>query len=95
MAPRCATGGVDGTLRLSGRHLRRKLMNVEFKVMAISAHPADFCSRSGGTLMRHAQMGARVKVVWLTSGETEESGALLEQRPGISVESAARRRGTM
>ena len=58
----------------------------EVRVMAISAHPADFCSRSGGTLIKHVQAGARVKIVWLTHGETEESGHLLEQRPGISVE---------
>lgn len=56
------------------------------RVMAISAHPADFCSRSGGTLIKHVQAGARVKVVWLTHGETEESGFLLMQRPGIPME---------
>ena len=56
------------------------------RIMAISAHPADFCSRSGGTLIKHVQAGDRVKVVWLTHGETEESGFLYEERPGVSVE---------
>jgi 4-oxalomesaconate hydratase len=58
--------------------------------MAVSAHPADFCSRSGGALIKHVQAGARVKVVWLTHGETEESGLLYQQRPGISVEEVRR-----
>lgn len=56
------------------------------KIMAVSAHPADFCSRSGGTLIKHVLAGARVKIVWLTCGETDESHFLLEQRPGISVD---------
>jgi 4-oxalomesaconate hydratase len=56
------------------------------RIMAVSAHPADFCSRSGGALIKHVQAGARVKVVWLTCGETDESHFLIEQRPGISVE---------
>jgi 4-oxalomesaconate hydratase len=56
------------------------------KIMAVSAHPADFCSRSGGALIKQVQAGARVKVVWLTHGETEESGLLYEQRPGLSLE---------
>jgi 4-oxalomesaconate hydratase len=58
----------------------------QLRIMAISAHPADFCSRSGGTLIKHVEAGARVKIVWLTCGETDESHFLLEQRPGISVE---------
>jgi len=56
------------------------------RIMAVSAHPADFCSRSGGTLMKHVQAGGRVKVVWLSHGETEESQFLYAQRPGISIE---------
>ena len=61
-------------------------MGDQLKIMAISAHPADFCSRSGGTLIKHVQAGARVKIVWLSCGETDESHFLLEQRPGISVD---------
>jgi 4-oxalomesaconate hydratase len=57
----------------------------QLRIMAISAHPADFCSRSGGTLIKHVQDGAQVKIVWLTCGETDESHFLIEQRPGISV----------
>jgi 4-oxalomesaconate hydratase len=60
-------------------------MGEQVRIMAISAHPADFCSRSGGALIKQVQAGARVKIVWLTCGETDESHFLLEQRPGISV----------
>jgi 4-oxalomesaconate hydratase len=60
------------------------------KIMAISAHPADFCSRSGGTLIKHVRAGDRVKVLWLTHGETDESGRLYRERPGMSVEEVRR-----
>jgi 4-oxalomesaconate hydratase len=61
-------------------------MGDRLRIMAVSAHPADFCSRSGGTLIKHVLAGARVKIVWLTCGETDESHFLLQQRPGISVD---------
>ena len=56
------------------------------RILAVSAHPADFCSRAGGTLIKHVRAGAKVKVIWLTQGESDESAFLLQQRPGISVE---------
>ena len=59
-------------------------------ILAVSAHPADFCSRAGGTLIKHVQAGDRVKVIWLTCGETDESHYLIEQRPGISVDEVQR-----
>ena len=60
------------------------------RILAVSAHPADFCSRSGGTLIKHVRAGAKVKVIWLTQGETDESGYLLQQHPGIAVEEVRR-----
>jgi 4-oxalomesaconate hydratase len=60
------------------------------RILAVSAHPADFCSRAGGTLLKHVQAGDCVKVIWLTCGETDESHYLLEQRPGISVDEVRR-----
>jgi 4-oxalomesaconate hydratase len=60
------------------------------KILAVSAHPADFCSRAGGTLIKHVQAGDRVKVIWLTSGETDESHFLIEQQPGLSVDEVRR-----
>lgn len=65
-------------------------MAEQLRIMAVSAHPADFCSRSGGALIKHVQAGACVKVVWLTHGETDESGFLYRERPGISVEEVRR-----
>jgi 4-oxalomesaconate hydratase len=60
------------------------------RIMAVSAHPADFCSRAGGTLIKHVLAGCAVKVVWLTHGETDESDLLYKQRPGISIEEVRR-----
>lgn len=65
-------------------------MSDPLRIMAVSAHPADFCSRSGGTLIKHALAGHRVRVVWLTHGETDESGLLFRQNPQISVEEVRR-----
>jgi 4-oxalomesaconate hydratase len=62
----------------------------ELRIMAISAHPADFCSRSGGTLIKHIRRDAQVRVVWLTHGETDESALLYQERPGISTEEVRR-----
>jgi 4-oxalomesaconate hydratase len=60
------------------------------RILAISAHPADFCSRAGGTLIKHVRAGSKVKVIWLTQGESDESAFLFQQRPGISVEEVRR-----
>jgi 4-oxalomesaconate hydratase len=57
----------------------------EPRVLAVSAHPADFCSRAGGTLINQVRGGSRVKVIWLTHGETNESQLLYKQQPGISL----------
>jgi len=55
------------------------------KIMVVCAHPAEFCSRSGGTLIKHSKAGTRIRIVWLTHGETEESRWLYERQPGIPV----------
>jgi 4-oxalomesaconate hydratase len=60
------------------------------KILAVSAHPADFCSRAGGTLIKHARAGSKVKVIWLTHGEHDESELLFKQRPGISLDEVRR-----
>jgi len=33
------------------------------RVLAVIAHPADFCSRAGGTLIKHVKAGCAVRVV--------------------------------
>jgi 4-oxalomesaconate hydratase len=60
------------------------------RILAVSAHPADFCSRAGGTLIKHVRAGDRVKVIWLTCGETDESHFLIEQQPGLPVDEVRR-----
>jgi 4-oxalomesaconate hydratase len=65
-------------------------MGAGLRIMAISAHPADFCSRSGGALIKHVRAGAQVRVVWLTHGETDESQLLFDQDPGIALEKVRR-----
>ena len=60
------------------------------RILAVSAHPADFCSRAGGTLIKHVRAGSKVKVIWLTQGESDESAFLIQQRPGIAVDEVRR-----
>jgi len=45
-------------------------------LLVFSAHSADFCSRAGGVIAKHAQRGDKVRVVSLSYGERSESGGL-------------------
>lgn len=56
------------------------------RILVFSAHPADFCSRAGGTLAKHARAGAHVRVVSLTYGERSESGGLYAQGANPSLD---------
>ena len=60
------------------------------RILAVSAHPADFCSRGGGTLIKHVRAGSSVRVIWLTCGETDESALQYQKHPGISIEEVRR-----
>jgi len=60
------------------------------RVLVVSAHPADFCSRAGGTLIKHVRAGSAVRVVWLSHGETDESQLLYQKKPGIGLEEVRR-----
>jgi 4-oxalomesaconate hydratase len=51
-----------------------------------SAHAADFCSRAGGTIARHARLGAVVRGAALTLGERSESGGLYAHGARPSLE---------
>jgi 4-oxalomesaconate hydratase len=46
------------------------------RILVVSAHVADFCSRAGGTLAKYAREGADVRVLCLSYGERSESGGL-------------------
>jgi 4-oxalomesaconate hydratase len=63
------------------------------RILVFSAHAADFCARCGGTIARHAQLGAAVRVVVLTYGERSESGGLYAEsaRPSLDEAKAIRR----
>lgn len=56
------------------------------RVLVFSAHAADFCSRSGGTLAKYADGGSAVRVVALTYGERGESGELWRSDPDLSLD---------
>jgi len=55
------------------------------RILIISAHTADFCSRAGGTIARYTKAGVQVKVICLTYGERSESGGLYRggQKPDL------------
>ena len=55
------------------------------RVLVVSAHAADFCSRAGGTLIKYARRGSRVRVVDVSVGERGESNELWLARPGITL----------
>jgi 4-oxalomesaconate hydratase len=59
-------------------------------ILVFSAHAADFCSRSGGTLALHARRGSPVHVVDLTFGERGESEDYWSGTGSKSVEGAKR-----
>jgi 4-oxalomesaconate hydratase len=46
------------------------------RILVVSAHSADFCSRSGGTIAKHVRDGDEVRIVCLSYGERSESGGL-------------------
>lgn len=53
--------------------VRKQAIVGEPKILVLSAHAADFCSRSGGTIALYTARGAPVHVVDLTFGERGES----------------------
>lgn len=54
-------------------------------ILVFSAHAADFCSRSGGTLALYAQQGSQVHVIDLTFGERGESEDYWSQQDSGSI----------
>lgn len=59
-------------------------------ILVFSAHAADFCSRSGGTLALHRRRGSAVHVVDVTFGERGESEDYWAQPGPKSIEEAKR-----
>ncbi|BDF72367.1 hypothetical protein CE91St41_33490 [Oscillospiraceae bacterium] len=56
------------------------------KILVVSAHVADWCTRSGGTLLKYLQEGCQVLVLALTFGERGESPEYWAKHPGSTVE---------
>ncbi len=55
------------------------------RVLVFSAHAADFCSRSGGAIIRFVDEGCDVKIYDLTYGEKCESPLLWNENREITV----------
>ena len=62
------------------------------KILVFSAHAADFCSRSGGTIALYTHRGSDVHVVDLTFGERGESEDYWRQAGAKSIQEAKRTR---
>lgn len=60
----------------------------KLSILVFSAHAADFCSRSGGTIALYARGGAQVHVIDLTFGERGESEDYWGQIPPKSTTAA-------
>ena len=56
------------------------------KMMVVSAHAADWCTRAGGTIRRMIEEGWEAYVLALTFGEHGESGAYWKANPQSSFE---------
>ncbi len=56
------------------------------KVLVISAHGADWCTRAGGVILKYVQLGWEVTVFAFTYGEHGESGEYWKTHPGCCLE---------
>ncbi|WP_418666878.1 PIG-L deacetylase family protein [Allofournierella sp.] len=56
------------------------------RILVVSAHAADWCTRAGGTILRYLEQGAEVTVFALTYGERGESGEYWAANPAGPVE---------
>lgn len=56
------------------------------KMLVISAHGADWCTRAGGVILKYVKLGWEVTVFSLTYGEHGESGNYWKDHPGCTVE---------
>lgn len=60
------------------------------RILVVSAHAADWCTRSGGALLKYAREGCDITVFALTYGEHGESGSFWKNNPGTNVEACRR-----
>jgi len=62
------------------------MLDAKSRIIVFSAHAADFCSRSGGAVLRYTGSGAAVRVVCVTAGARGESPAAWRGKPGVQEE---------
>ncbi len=60
----------------------------QHKILVFSAHAADFCSRSGGTIALHTGHDDKVHVIDLTFGERGESEDYWQRKGSKSIDKA-------
>jgi 4-oxalomesaconate hydratase len=63
-------------------------MEAKKRILVVSAHAADFCSRAGGTIAKYANAGHFVRILGLTYGERGESGDFWRENPEASEDAA-------
>lgn len=63
---------------------------MEKRMLVVSGHAADWCTRAGGTIAGMIEEGWSVKVLALTYGEHGESGAYWKKNPGSSFDACKR-----
>lgn len=63
-------------------------MEAKKRVLVVSAHAADFCSRAGGTIAKYVEAGHFVRILGLTFGERGESPDFWSQNQGAGLEDA-------
>lgn len=56
------------------------------KMLVVSAHGADWCTRAGDMILKYVELGWEVTVFALTYGEHGESGNYWKDHPGCSLE---------
>lgn len=61
-------------------------------ILVVSAHAADWCTRSGGTLIKYSQMGYKINVIALTYGIHGESRKFWVDHPDGTMEDCAKLR---
>lgn len=62
------------------------MSDIQQRVLSISCHAADFCSRSGGTIAKYVNAGSDAYVIDLTYGEKGESYGLWRRNPDMDIE---------
>jgi 4-oxalomesaconate hydratase len=58
------------------------------RILVVSAHAADFCSRAGGVIAKYAGAGSDVRILGLTCGERGESPDFWKENPTAEISEA-------